>query len=140
MKFAGKLFRSPQPEYADLERLKARGIRSVVNLRAEANDSQFYCEQLGLVYKSIPLEDWGVPSSEQMDDYLEFLDKAENLPALIHCWAGVGRTGLFVSCYRVHVGMCVEEAIQASHCETPGQSMSPAQQEWIRQFARKLSS
>ena len=130
------LYRSPQPDFEDLIALKARGIKSVVNLREEAIESEFFARQCGMSYLFLGVVDWKLPSVEQVQTFLEFLNEEDNRPALVHCAAGVGRTGTFVACYRVSRGMKVEEAIRMTNGESPlqGVSMNKIQQDFVRQF------
>lgn len=137
LKVSSKLFRSPQPDYNDLKQLQQRGLKAVINVRAEVEDSLYYCRELKLGYKHFPVVDWKVPTEEQMDEFLAFLENPENTPALVHCWAGVGRTGLFVTCHRVVLGMNPNDAIAASDAETPGLGMNQLQRDWVTQFARR---
>lgn len=137
LKVSSKLFRSPQPDYNDLKQLQQRGLKAVVNVRAEVEDSLYYCRELKLTYKHFPVVDWKIPTDEQMDEFLFFLENPGNTPALVHCWAGVGRTGLFVTCHRVILGMNPTDAIAASDAETPGLGMNQLQRDWVMQFARQ---
>ena len=46
----------------------------------------------------------------------------------------MGRTGLFVSCWRIRMGMPVEQALRLSDQETPHLGMSQLQRDWLRAF------
>lgn len=133
------LFRSPQPDFEDLIALKQQGIRSVINLRKEAVESEFFSKQCGLNYLHLAVVDWDLPSPEQVQLFIEFLKAPENQPALVHCAAGVGRTGTFVACYRISQGMSSEEALRLSNGESPleGVTMNRIQQQFVREFRSK---
>lgn len=47
------------------------------------------------------IEDFGIPTTEQMKNLLSFMDKAlqEQHRLYIHCYAGIGRTGTVVGCF-----------------------------------------
>lgn len=130
------LYRSPQPDFEDMLRLKKHGIRAVVNLREEAPESEFFARQCGLNYLHIPVVDWQLPSREQISAFLRFIDDTANRPALVHCAAGVGRTGTFVACYRIAQGMPVDEALRLTNGETPlpGVGMNDIQLQFVRDF------
>lgn len=128
------LYRGPQPRAEDLQALQARGLRLVVNLREESDESRYYCRHLGLEYRGIPVVDWTVPEVPQVEEFLDLMEHPPNRPLLLHCWGGVGRTGLFVSCWRIRMGMKPEEAIRISDLETPHQGMNSLQRDWIRRF------
>ena len=128
------LYRGPQPGAPQLQKFKELGLRTVVNLREESDESRFYCEHLALDYRPIPVADWTVPTPDQVGEFLEVMDQEASRPVLVHCWAGVGRTGLFVSAWRIRMGMGVEEALRLSDQETPHLGMSDLQRDWLRRF------
>jgi len=132
-----QLYRSPQPDFEDFLYLKERGVRALVNLREEAEESAFFARQAQLEYLHVPVVDWQLPSFEQVDQFLSFLE--QNNPALVHCFAGVGRTGTFVGCYRVTRGMDAETAISLTNQETPmpGVFMNKIQMDFVREFASR---
>ncbi|MCE9646076.1 MAG: dual specificity protein phosphatase family protein [Chloroflexi bacterium] len=64
-------------------------------------------------YHRFPIRDHGVPSVELMRDILNAIDTAlrAGQGVYVHCWGGVGRTGVTVGCYLVRHGMPNEEAL-----------------------------
>ena len=126
------LLRSSHPKRRGREVWGER-IEGVVNLRAEAELSRELCESLGLEYFHIPVVDHEVPQVQQMQ---EFLTLAQDRRLLVHCFAGRGRTGLFVACYRIAVqGLSSAEALSLTEKEVPG--LKPLQREWVEAFGRK---
>jgi atypical dual specificity phosphatase len=138
LQVSAKLFRSPQPDFEDFIALKGKGINGVVNLREEATESSFFARQAKLDYRYISVVDWQLPSVEQVLEFIEYVEA--NGPVLVHCAAGVGRTGTFVACYRVHQGMDVETALEVTNQETPmpGVTMNQIQRDFVREFAVSL--
>lgn len=130
-----RLFRSPQPDFEDLLSLKERGLKGLVNLREEATESSFFARQAGLSYLYLPVTDWALPTLAQVEEFLNFVE-GESAPVLVHCAMGVGRTGTFVGCYRVRMGMDPEEAISLTNSESPlpGVTMNAEQQLFVRNF------
>lgn len=65
-------------------------------------------------HQRIPIRDFRVPSSETMSAILATIDKAlsEGHCVYVHCWGGVGRTGMVVGCYLVRRGMSNEQALE----------------------------
>ncbi len=137
-----QLYRSPQPDFEDVLSLKSRGVGTIINLREEATESEFFAKQCGMQYLYLPVVDWELPSASQVATFLRFLEQGEDLPVLIHCAAGVGRTGTFVACYRIAQGMDIEEALRRTNGESPlsGVVMNPLQQNFVRTFQPPSSS
>lgn len=136
LRVSDQLLRSPQPDFEDLIRLKAEGLRGVVNLRDEATESAFFAKQAGLSYLHLPVVDWDLPSLEQVEQFFQFLESSDNAPALVHCAMGVGRTGTFVGCYRVRAGMGAQEAVELTNLESPlpGVTMNSEQMLFVTNF------
>ena len=126
------LLRSPQPRLEALQHLRQNfSLSGLVNLRQESEESQALCRQVGLDYHWIPVEDMSVPTLDQVEQFLRLVERGVHL---VHCWAGQGRTGLFVACYRIFHGWDVEEAIARTDQEIFSRGMRPGQRDWLRQF------
>jgi protein tyrosine phosphatase (PTP) superfamily phosphohydrolase (DUF442 family) len=99
----GRLYRSA--EYAPwrlVEESKRLGIRTVVDFRNESPDTEAEAEALaeaGIRYAHLATGQ--VPPPEIVDAFLEIMSDEQNLPVLIHCEHGVGRTGLHAAIYRM---------------------------------------
>jgi protein-tyrosine phosphatase len=65
-------------------------------------------------HQRIPIRDLGIPSSNTMTAILDAIDKAINdgRCVYVHCWGGVGRTGMVVGCYFVRHGYTNEQALE----------------------------
>lgn len=103
-----------QPSWEDLAKLKAQGIKAIVNLRRPA-EAAFLSEEaekaraLGLKYFNIPV-DSSHPQPQQADEFLTILADEANRPMLIHC-ASANRVGGFWMIHRVlNDGWSFEEA------------------------------
>jgi len=64
-------------------------------------------------HQRIPIRDFSIPSSETMTAILDAIDKTINggRCVYVHCWGGVGRTGMVVGCYLVRHGMPNDQAL-----------------------------
>ena len=112
----GKLWRSYQPSPADLKRWKARGVRTVVNLRGDKPSGFLFleqeaCEKLGL--NLVTLRTWSREAPPKA-----FLHAARDLftrieyPALIHCKSGADRAGLMSTLFLfLHEGRPLDDAM-----------------------------
>jgi tyrosine-protein phosphatase SIW14 len=119
---AGKFYRCGQLTAAGFREAIARyGIQTVINLQDEDPDphlpASYYasrpvepesevCRQAGARYVLLSFD---LPSRERapfeqakaIDEFLKILDDPENYPVLLHCKAGLHRTGLLTAVYRM---------------------------------------
>jgi protein tyrosine phosphatase (PTP) superfamily phosphohydrolase (DUF442 family) len=101
----------PRPEH--LSKLKADGVKAIINLRQpsehRAPEEEAEAKKLGLRYFNIPVV-FGEPKDEQVDEFLKITDDPENRPTFIHCTAAI-RVGAFWMIRRVlRDGWPVEKA------------------------------
>lgn len=92
-----------QPRLEHLAKLKADGVKVVINLRQpsehRAAEEEVEAKKVGLRYINIPVI-YGDPKDEQVDEFLKITDDPENRPAFIHCTAAI-RVGAFWMIRRV---------------------------------------
>jgi uncharacterized protein (TIGR01244 family) len=86
-----------QPSIENLEKMKAQGVRSVVNLR-QASEYNFEEEaatakKLDLHYFHIPVDKNNL-KDEQVEEFLKVTSDPQNRPIFIHC-TSAGRVGTF---------------------------------------------
>ena len=64
-------------------------------------------------YFRFPITDRNVPDKSTMSDILDLIDSEidEGKTVYVHCFRGLGRTGIVIGCYLVRNGMTGEEAI-----------------------------
>jgi protein-tyrosine phosphatase len=85
------------------------GLRPYVHLLFD----QAY--QLGrkVVHQRMPIRDYSIPTISQMSRILDTIDEAlaDGHVVYLHCFGGVGRTGMVVGCYLVRHGMQAAAAL-----------------------------
>jgi protein tyrosine/serine phosphatase len=112
----GVLYRSGQLSRAGLERIvHDYGIRTVVSLRdadvdgdvpPDADEAEFCADQDIRHVRIRPQRWWSptggpVPAEAGVRRFLAVMDDPANYPVLVHCFAGIHRTGAHVAIYRM---------------------------------------
>ena len=115
-----------------------QGVKSIITIREEPLDDSW---TKGVNYLYVHSNDMGVPEFDDLVNTVDFIHKriTSNEPVMVHCLAGLGRTGTVLACYLIkHQKMSADEAIQKVRDERPGSIQSPPQEEIIFQFAKSL--
>lgn len=97
------IYRGAAPTAAGLKKLKAQGVRTVIDLRIEKKgqvEEEAAAKALGLKRIRIPMGS-EAPTAKQVALFLETLDRAKSEPVFVHCQHGADRTGAMVGIYRV---------------------------------------
>jgi len=152
----GKVYRSGQLTASGLRDVIHRhNIRTVINLQEEARDPLLpetwqarpsiresdICQQLGIRYVALdggvlaPPGPAGLNRPPVIDEFLELLDDPENYPVLIHCKAGLHRTGLLTAVYRMEYdGWSVADAVEELRANGFGTFAATAANLYVQQF------
>ena len=115
-----ELVRTNQPSPEQLAGWKARGIKTIINLRG-GFDGSFYalekeaCEQLGLTLVDFTIPSREVPSRARVLGARDLFQTVE-YPALMHCKSGADRAGI-MSVFYMHFrkGKPIREAMDQLH-------------------------
>jgi protein tyrosine/serine phosphatase len=114
----GALYRSGSVDPLQLAQLQSRykvhTVLSLLNPDApESREEKAVCERLGIRWLNVGLKGNGESTPEQRDRIRELLDDDSLQPMLVHCAAGVNRTGLAVGMYRLrHDGWSLEQVMK----------------------------
>ncbi len=103
------------------EALREEGIGAVVTLTTRAIAPPIY-KKYDMDYLHLPIRDFTPPEQQQIDDFIEFCkeQKEAGKAILVHCQAGIGRTGVMLACYLVNKGYSASEAIKNIRRLRPG--------------------
>ncbi len=89
----------------------------------------------GIEWHHFPIDDYATPLPSQDQAWSELSERLHhhlnnNLTILIHCYAGIGRSGMIALRLLVEQGVNPEEALNQIRKVRPGAVERPAQYEW----------
>lgn len=98
-----RAWRAAQPLPHQMKALKALGIKTVVNLRGNAQTTTHRlekeaCERLGLTFVDYKLRSRAAPTREELHGLRDLFRSVEH-PILLHCKSGADRAGLASTLY-----------------------------------------
>jgi atypical dual specificity phosphatase len=117
-----------------------QGIKSIVTIREEPLDESWTRD---VNYLHVLSNDMSVPEFNDLVHAVDFIHRriTGNEPVLVHCLAGMGRTGVILACYLVkYQNMSADEATKKVREERPGSIQSYPQEEIIFRFEKFLES
>ena len=123
----------------DLRSLKKLGVTTVVSLTREPLHGGTLA-RCGLRGLHLPVEDMTAPSPEQIRRAVLYIDEhIEQGGVVVHCMAGIGRTGTVLAGYLVWRGSTPEAAIEEIRDSRPGSVETFEQESTIHRFAESMA-
>ena len=137
----GRLLASSQPQSLD-DLFEARKIGVSVVLSFETHpEERDWCKKLGLRFKEVALNDFEPPSLSKIEEAVNFLHRyllTQKRSVMMHCYAGLGRTGTISACFiGALFGLSAEDAIRAVRSIRPG-SIEEDQEESVKTYLEKF--
>jgi uncharacterized protein (TIGR01244 family) len=128
------LYRGGQPSFDGVQQLKAKGVRTVIDLRDDRNPSEkMWVEEAGIAYVNIPSNASRV-DPEKIATFLKEVDEAQK-PIFVHCYHGRDRTGLEVAVYRmVEQGWPREAALKELYAHGYHWAVFPGIARYVKTF------
>ncbi|HKU32312.1 MAG TPA: dual specificity protein phosphatase 23 [Candidatus Nitrosotalea sp.] len=108
--------------------VQKQGVKSIVTM-TEAPLPESWIKNVK--YLHVPTEDLSAPDMEQIDQAVEFIHERlqSEEPVMVHCAAGIGRTGTILACYLVkYHKLSAKDAIEKVRKERPGSIQSESQE------------
>ncbi len=113
---------------AEITWVQKQGVKSIVTM-TEAPLPESWIKDVK--YLHVPTEDLSAPDIEQIDQAVEFIHERlqSEEPVMVHCAAGIGRTGTILACYLVkYHKLSAKDAIEKVRKERPGSIQSESQE------------
>jgi len=137
----GKLAGSAIPtSFEEIKWLLDGGVKSIVTVREEPLDDDWI---KNINYLHIHSNDMGVPEFEDLIKAVDFIHQriTNNEPVMVHCLAGLGRTGTILACYLIkYQKLSADDSIQKVRESRPGSIQSFSQEEIIFQFEKSVNN
>jgi protein-tyrosine phosphatase len=133
---------------ADLDALAEEGVAQLVCLQQDhelarfeppetLSDRRREVERRGIAFLHEPIEDFGTPSVAQAQrlvrQIITALDQGKSV--VVHCWAGLGRSGTIAACVLVARGLSAAGAVQMVRWARPGAIQTHLQEAFVVGFA-----
>ena len=118
----------------EIKWLQEQGVKSIVTIREEPLDDDWVGD---IEYLHVYSNDMGIPEFDDLVFAVDFVHRriTHNQPVMVHCLAGLGRTGTILACYLIkHKNMSADDAIQKVREKRPGSIQSFSQEEIIHKF------
>lgn len=121
----------------DLAKLRGMGLGGIVSL-TETPLSTPSIDLLNFSYIHVPIDDMGIPYTSEIDRFVVFVEtvKKSGKGVVVHCGAGIGRTGMMLACYLVSQGESTQSAIETVRRKRPGSIETTDQELAIYEYER----
>ena len=124
----------------DLDTLGRVGIKAMVSLTSTPLRAEVL-EVRDIRYLHLPVADMQAPDLALVEQFITFANRArrDRRPVLVHCGAGLGRTGTLLACYLVHQGAKGDEALKEIRAMRPGSVETIEQEAVVHRYHRHLN-
>ena len=120
----------------EIDWVKQEGVKSIVTIREEPLEDEWIKD---INYLHVHSNDMGIPEFSDLVNSVDFIHQriTNDEPVMVHCLAGLGRTGTILACYLIkYKDMTANDAIEKVRQERHGSIQSFSQEEIIFRFEK----
>ena len=120
----------------EIDWIKQEGVKSIVTIREEPLEDEWIKD---VNYLHVHSNDMGIPEFSDLVNSVDFIHQriTNDEPVMVHCLAGLGRTGTILACYLIkYKDMTANDAIKKVRQERHGSIQSFSQEEIIFRFEK----
>ena len=120
----------------EIDWIKQEGVKSIVTIREEPLEDEWIID---VNYLHVHSNDMGIPEFSDLVNSVDFIHQriTNDEPVMVHCLAGLGRTGTILACYLIkYEDMTADDAIERVRRERHGSIQSFSQEEIIFRFEK----
>jgi len=120
----------------EIDWIKQEGVKSIVTIREEPLEDEWIKD---VNYLHVHSNDMGIPEFSDLVNSVDFIHQriTNDEPVMVHCLAGLGRTGTILACYLIkYEDMTANDAIEKVRRERHGSIQSFSQEEIIFRFEK----
>jgi atypical dual specificity phosphatase len=121
----------------ELPELYSAGVRAVVSLLNTPSDGAIF-ESAGFAFLCLPIRDGEAPTMDQAIKFMQFVmeQRGRRRAVVVHCEAGLGRTGTMLATYLITQGDDAKTAINRIREVENSAIETPRQIQFLEHFAR----
>ena len=123
---------------SEIDWVLKQGVKSIITMTESALPESWVKD---VKYLHVPTEDLSAPDIAQIDEAVEYIHTRiqNNEPVMVHCAAGIGRTGTILACYLVkYQKLSAKDAIGKVRKERPGSIQSESQELAISLYYKSI--
>ena len=124
----------------ELKWIQNQGVKSIVTM-TEIALPQSWIKDVN--YLHVPTEDLSAPDMEKIDSVVDFIHQRLEYdePVMVHCAAGIGRTGTILACYLIkYHNHSTKKAIEQVRKKRPGSIQSESQEIAVSFYEKYIRS
>lgn len=130
----------------DLQSLHDQGLRAIISLTEQPltifkSISMELLKKIDIIYLHVPVPDQHPPTMEQAHAIVQFIEamRTQQRPVLVHCHAGIGRTGTILHLYYIAQSLSFDQANDMVKRRRPYSAMlSSRQQAFLVEYERAM--